>query len=197
MNRPMTGRQQGLTATEVMIALAIMATITIGGISASAASRRIALVSAASDLRSELVRTRSLAVARDRNIAVRFRDDGDGIAWTAYEDGDGDGVRNDDIAAGIDRPVGATRRPAKPIRIGNPSGNIPDPSATGPLGTRSPVRFNSSALCSFSPGGDATNGSVILTDGSGAAILEVQGATADITVRWWNGDRWVSRNGLF
>jgi hypothetical protein len=189
----MNRQQAGHSALELMVGMVVTALIALAGTSAvSASSKRLALMAAISDLRADLAHVRGLAIAHDRNIAVRFRDDGDGWAWSVYEDGDGDGVRNDDIATGVDRLLRAPHHPLGPIVIGIPAVPIPDPSTGRPLGSRSPVRFNASSLCSFSRNGEATNGSVVLTDGNGAAVVEVQGSTARISVFWWSGGRWIS-----
>jgi hypothetical protein len=110
-----------------------------------------------------------------------------------YEDGDGDGVRNDDITTGIDRPLDRARVfQYRPVRIGVPSAPIPDPSTGQPLYLRLPVRFGTSQLCSFSRSGEATNGSVVLTDGQSATIIRISGRSALVNVLRWNGSRWVT-----
>jgi hypothetical protein len=52
------------------------------------------------------------------------------------------------------------------------------------------MRFNESTLCSFSREGEGTNGSVVLTDGSLASILRVDGASGRVDIYRWDGWRW-------
>lgn len=176
---------------ELTIITSMLGCITLGGtIAVDHAKRRVALAGATSVLRADFQRIRMLAIAHDRNIAIRFRDEGNGWSWTAYEDFDGDGVRNDDIDKGTDKRIGITKRFQAPVRIGVPDAQILDPFDGKPLASRSPVRFNTSSLCSFSREGEATNGSIVLTDGKDAIILQVQGTSAAINVLRWHNGKW-------
>ena len=68
---------------------------------------------------------------------------------------------------------------------------MPDPLKPGALlGTRAAVRFGNSTLCSFSRQGEATNGSIVLTDGKRATIIRVHGTTGRIDVYRWDGKKW-------
>lgn len=185
--------QRGQTLVELTVVTSIMGLLALGGTMAvDNAKRRVALAGATSVLRADFQRVRMLAIAHDRNIAIRFRDEGNGWSWAAYEDGDGDGVRNDDIDKGVDKRVGILNRLQLPARIGVPPGKLPDPFDSQPLSSRPPVRFGASSLCSFSRTGEATNGSVVLTDGKDAVVLQVQGLSARINVHRWRGGKWVS-----
>ena len=185
-------RQQGQSLTELIVVVAligIFAGVTVSPV--TQARQRVALIAGTSELRATFQYVRTLAIAHDRNVAIRFRQDGDGWTWAIYEDHDGDGVRNDDISRGVDRIVGKAHRfEHKPARIGVPAGRLPDPFASGFLDGRSPVRFGTSSLCSFSRAGEATNGSIVLTDGIRAVMLRVNGASARISVLRWDGRRW-------
>lgn len=151
-------------------------------------SRRRELQAATAELRTILRKVRSRAVARGSNSAVKFREIGGVWHYGFVDDGDGDGVMNDDIASGVDRIVTPFRQvfgTAGKVRIGLPdvpvrdgeSGDIVTPDA-------SPVRFNRSTICSFSPTGSATPGSIYLTDGArGAAAVVVYGATGKVRMK--------------
>lgn len=186
-------RQSGQTLAELLVAVAVIGFF--AALSASPidkAARRTAIAAATSELRAVFQRTRMLAIAHDRNVAIKFRNDADGWAWSIYEDGDGDGVRNDDISRGVDKLLEPPRRfEHKPARIGLPAQPLPDPYSGATLDTRSPVRFGTSALCSFSRVGEASNGSMILTDGAEqAVILRVYGESARVSVLRWDGRKW-------
>lgn len=125
---------------------------------------------AAGEVVSALRGARWLAMRRGANVAVRFWPDAQGSAtYATYRDGDGDGVLNKDITAGIDTLVMPARRveqAGNQMRFGFPAGRrVRD--ASGRLMDRldDPIRFNQSDLASFGPLGTSTPGSVYLTDG--------------------------------
>lgn len=186
-------RQSGQTLAEVLVAVAVLglfAAISIPPM--EQARRRMTLLAATAELRATFQQARMLAVARDRNVALRFDQSGGRWTWSVYEDGDGDGVRNNDIQQRIDRRVGPPHRfEHEPARIGVPKKALPDPFDAGrTLAMRSPVRFGPSGLCSFSRAGEASNGSMVLTDGENAAIVRVNGGSARVSVLRWNGREW-------
>jgi type II secretory pathway pseudopilin PulG len=187
-------RQQGQSLTELIVVLFIISTTLLATMSAAGTARkRIALTAATSELRAVFLNVRALAVAHDRNTAIRFRQEGQTWSWTIYEDGDGDGVRNDDITRHTDFPIGRTRVfQHPPVRIGVPSGPVIDPTTGQLLSLRLPVRFGTSMLCSFSREGEATNGSVVLTDGRNTTIIRISGRSALVNVMKWDGRKWVT-----
>ena len=70
---------------------------------------------------------------------------------------------------------------------------VPDPGDPGrPLDRLDdPIRFNSSDICSFSPTGESTPGSIYLWDGHDRmAVVRVFGRTAKVrTLYYRRGDR--------
>jgi hypothetical protein len=134
-----------------------------------------------------LRQARSLAIRANANVALRFASDPKGeVTFTLYRDGNGDGVQNADIKAGIDRQVGPVLRlesVGREVRIGLPNRPVRDPGDPGHYLDRlnDPIRFNSSDLASFSPLGTATPGSVYLTDGrSHLVVVRVLGGTGRV-----------------
>lgn len=187
-------RQSGQSLVELVAAgtvIGIMLLMTVGAL--DTARRSTTLLAATSELRSIFQHVRALGIAHDRNVGVKFSPDGDDWTWTVYEDGDGDGVRSDDILRGTDRCIRQPRRfQHRPAHIGIPETEYPDPLAPGrSLSHRLPVRFGRSTLCSFSRRGEATNGSIVLTDGDRAVVLRVDGRSGRIAVYRWRGARWV------
>jgi hypothetical protein len=184
--------QRGQTLVEIAVVLFITgSTLVVAGSAADSARHRVAIAAATSELRATIQRARALAIAHDRNVAIRFQQDGNDWTWGLYEDGDGDGVRNDDISHKVDRPIMTPRKfQHRPARIGVPVTPVIDPTNGQPLASRPPVRFGSSMLCSFSREGEASNGSVVVTDGTRAAIVRVQGNAARINVFIWDGKAW-------
>jgi hypothetical protein len=144
---------------------------------------------AAAELVAVLRTARSLAVRDDVNVAVRFVTEPSGaVDFALYQDGDGDGVRNDDIRAGIDRQIAPPRlleSVGREIRLGLPDRPVRDPGDPSHWldAGGDPVRFNSSDLASFSPLGGATPGSLYVTDGGDhLAVVRVFGGTGKVRV---------------
>jgi prepilin-type N-terminal cleavage/methylation domain-containing protein len=178
----------------------LLAVLAIAGIMLTAVSRAVdyarrtaSLAAATAEMRALFQSTRAIAITHRRYVAIRFRLDGDTWTWRVYEDRNKDGVRNDDIAKGIDVPIGPTRTlQYLPARVGVPSGKITDPMNGQPLADRLPVRFGTSQLCAFSREGESTNGSLVLTDGHNVRIISIAGHSALISVMRWDGARWIT-----
>jgi type II secretory pathway pseudopilin PulG len=149
------------------------------------ASGGLRLNAAAREICSSLRLARSWAIRQSTNAAIKFRTGADGrVTYALYRDGDGDGVLNRDIDAGVDPEVAAPRPLAhlgNEIHFGFPPGKPPrDPGDPRRRLDRldDPIRFNASDLASFDPIGGATPGSVYLTDGRDRlAVVRVTGLT--------------------
>lgn len=172
----------GLAVLSVLLCLAVPPLLRISG--------DVRLRLAAGELVSALRSARWQAIRLGANVAVRFRPSADGRAtYAIYRDGDGDGVLNRDIAAGID-PAVTPPRPVEQtggqMRFGFPPGRrVRDPGQPSRSMDRSddPVRFNQSDLASFGPLGTSTPGSVYLTDGQSRLVaVRVFGRTGKIKV---------------
>lgn len=189
----MNHRQRGSSLTEIIVGLSIVAGLAAVGIpTLNKARSGIALTAATSQLRAVFHQTRVMAIARNRSLGIRFQLEPASWSWRIYEDGDGDGVRTDDISKGVDFPIGTRKRlDVAPGRIGIPNGTIPDPYASQPLAARPPVRFGTGYLCVFTSEGDATNGSIVVTDGEAVRVIRVYGTSAVVSVLRWNGKKWV------
>lgn len=188
--------RNGYTLIEILIVVAIIGLIL--GIAVpnfSSMRRRMALRAAAGELRSLFHLVRMRAIVRGVNTGVKFvMQDG---AWhfATYEDGDRDGVRNDDIKKGIDPMVAPPRvvfSQSQIVTIGLPGYSFKDPDGDT---VKSAVTFNQTSLCSFSPLGEATPGTIYLTDNDGELwCVRVYGATAKIRALRYDRakKRWVS-----
>jgi Tfp pilus assembly protein PilE len=159
------------------------------------ATRRVALRSVAGSLIHTMLLAQAEAGAHSCNRALKFTQSGDDWSVAVYEDENGNGVRNDEIARGVDRLVVAPcdyprNGPAAWIGFPDDPVNDPDTGKPIPAGT-SPVNFNSSTLCSFSPSGDGTPGSVYITDGVNAAMVRSSGSSG--AVRFYLYDRGTGR----
>ncbi len=165
--------QTGFSFVEMMVYLAVVASIVgvaVPSVFEWGSALRVEL--AAGEMSGVLNRARIYSVQRSARVAVKFRTEPSGLVTHAlYRDGDGDGVLNADIEAGVDPEVRPPRRLAhlgRRIRFGFPSGTPPrDPGDPRRRLDRlhDPIRFNRSDLASFTPRGTATPGTIYLTDG--------------------------------
>jgi type II secretory pathway pseudopilin PulG len=161
-----------------------------------AAAQRLSLRATALRIIGPMLLAQLDATGHSEEEGVKFAQTAEGWTVALYEDGNGNGIRNADIAAGIDRLVerpALIERPGCPIRIGFPDAGVNDPDTGQPIapGT-SPVSFNRSTICSFSPEHDATPGSVYLTNGIDAAMVRSSGAGGALRILLYNraSGRW-------
>jgi len=129
--------------------------------------------------------------------AVRIEILPGGYRLGVYWDGNGNGVLTRDILSGKDKPsVGSHGWDRGDVRIAILQGiPVPDPSAPSKLltGSDDPIRFNRSNICSFSPLGECTPGSLYLSDGrSRMAVVRVYNRTGRIRVLYFTAGsrRW-------
>ena len=176
----------GISSVELIVVLALAATLLAATASGAFQLREaLSVRSAAAELSSTFVRARAYALTRGVAVALKFRRDGGRYEWALYRDGNGNGVRTSEIASGVDRSLALavpwSRADVRPgILLGTP---VPDPSSPGSQLDRldDPIRFNNSDLCSFSPTGESTPGSVYLWDGRNRmAVVRVYGRSAKV-----------------
>lgn len=192
--------ERGFTLSELLTAIAIAGLIICCAVPSWMSMRRRAAVrSAAAEIRSVFHLVRSRAISHSRSTGVKFVDGLDGWKYALYDDGDGDGVRNDDITRGTDRLVSGQRflwQQPLVVKVAIPSYVTHDPDGDPLTARSSPVQFNRSTICSFSPLGQATAGTIYLTDDADSAwAVRVYGATAKIRVLSYDRSRrrWSER----
>jgi hypothetical protein len=162
-------------------------------------SRVVSIHSATAETTVAFYRARAYAIARNRNVGLKFRKNGPRWEWALYGDGNGNGIRSSDIERGVDRYLGAAypwdRNDVFPAIMTGV--RVPDPGSPGHYLDRvdDPIRFNSSDICSFSPMGESTPGSVYLWDGHDRmGAVRVFGGTAKIrTLYYRRGERGWTR----
>lgn len=187
--------ERGLTLIEMLTVVSIVGLIALVAVPAWSNIRRNAAARvAAKELGAIFHLARSRAIARGSNAGLKFVRIEDEWKFALYDDGDGDGVRNDDINSGVDpmvdphRPVFETSELAT---IGLPSYSIVDPDGEKLPPTRSPVVFGNSTICSFAPTGQSSPGTIYITNRRDEAYaVRVFGNTARIRVlRYDHGSR--------
>jgi len=192
--------EHGYTLLEIIATLAVIGLLLLITVPAFATYRRHASVRAAAFETMAMFReVRQRAITTGRQTGVKFTRDGDRWTYARYEDGDGDGVRNDDIRSGIDHRLG----PSSPLmpqllvaKIGLLPYEIHDPDDDVIAPTDEPVAFNRSAICSFSPLGSGTPGSIYIIDETGELFcVRVVGSTGRARFLRYNSGsrRWEPR----
>jgi prepilin-type N-terminal cleavage/methylation domain-containing protein len=181
--------QRGYTLIEMIVTVAIIGLFTTISLSSLCNILwRATLRGAVVRIVGIMAMTREDAVAMKRSRAVKFLRHADGgWSYAIYEDGDNDGVLNEDISKGIDRLQQGPDllvAPRAMATIGIPTGGLPDPDGGRRITPdASPVQFNRSLLCSFAADGSGTPGSIYLRTVAGdAAVVRCSGAGGRVSV---------------
>lgn len=196
----MRDNNHGFTLLELLTVIAIVGMVAATAVpSWMTLRRRAAVRSAAAEIRMVFHEIRARAIARSGYAGLRFTRSGREWQFAVYDDGDADGVRNDDIASRVDRCVRPPRylfQQPHLVSIGLLPHEIRDPDGARLRPSDAPIQFGRSAICSFSPMGSSTSGTIYLTDGGGSLYaVRVYGATAKIRLLRYDTarQRWESR----
>ena len=192
-------KEHGFSLPELLTVIAIVGLVTAAAVpSWLSLRRRAAVKAAAAEIRMIFHETRSRAIARATNAGLRFTRNGSQWQFAVYDDGDDDGVRNDDITSLVDRCVTPPRSLFlhQLVSIGLLRQEIRDPDGDRLRPTDSPIQFGRSSICSFSSMGSSTSGTIYLTDDAGSLYaVRVYGVSAKIRLLRYDGSRkqWESR----
>jgi hypothetical protein len=193
-----TGDGRGFTLLEVLLAGAIVATVLSMSVPlTTTALDEIRTSMAARYLEGRIMNARMLAVTRSASVALRFEAAGPGHAIAEYADGNGNGVRSAEIAAGID-PQLAPRRflhEQFPAVVFGLRASVPDIDGARSAVDTDGVRVGSSRILTLGPDGTATSGTLYLHGRRGQFAVRVLGATGRTRVlRFDTGTRrWIAR----
>jgi type II secretory pathway pseudopilin PulG len=149
---------------------------------------------AAGELVGTLRMARTFAMRHSAHVAVKFdtTSRAGAVHFALFRDGDGDGVRNNDIRSGEDPRAVPWRQLSNfgpRVYFGFPHDLQPrDPGDPRRALDRlqDPIRFNNSDLASFSPEGTSTPGSLYVTDGRNLAVVRVLGMSGRVKVLRWD-----------
>ena len=193
---------RGVTLIEVTLAVALVAVLL--GLSLPVLTARgeaVEVLGAARYLAGEVARARAIAVRRGTPVGLRFLPEDDGFRVQAYADGNGNGVRQTDIARGIDEPVDAPfRLPERfpGVRVARNAAvpSIGSDGAGAGAANAAAVRLGAGRILTMSPLGTATGGTVyLLGRGGRQAAVRVLAATGRVRVMTFDAGagEWRSR----
>ncbi|HEU4403019.1 MAG TPA: GspH/FimT family pseudopilin [Candidatus Polarisedimenticolia bacterium] len=158
-----------------------------------AALSRARVATAGREMAGEMARLRAEAISGRRDVGLRLTWSSGRYEYAFYADGDGDGVRRDDIASGLDPLLAGPRDlPSRyeGIDFGLLDAAIPElPPGKGVLPPGGdPVRFGRSDIITFTPRGTSSSGTLYISDGTSTVVAVVlYGGTGRI--RTWRFDR--------
>ena len=187
----------GFTLIELLVAVALsMLLVSIALPLGGQAVDELRTASAARYLAGRIAASRMDAIRRSRAVALKFEPAAPDYQFTVFVDGNGNGVRSADIAAGVDQPVGLPRQLADDfahvrfgLEIGRPDvDGVRNASADG-------VRIGTSRILTVSPDGTATSGTLYVLGRQAQYAVRVLGATGRTRVlKYDTGARiWISR----
>jgi len=193
-------RQTGTTLIEIVVVVTIIGVIAMCAVPAFAAYRRqSSVLAAAHEMRTLLREIRSRAITRDRHSGVKFAKTGGNWTYTLYDDGNGNGISNADITKKIDRRYFGPAVVMPSFRTASISllpKTIRDPDGAKLLPTDPALQFGNSTICSFSPEGSGTAGTIYISDGvNNLYCVRVFGATGRLRMlRYDSGkQKWEER----
>ena len=191
------GADAGFTMIEVLFTVALAATILSMAIPSSQdAVDTIRTAAAARYLATRLAAARISAITRSTCIGLRFEADGADYHYLPYGDGNGNGVRSADIAAGIDTPIGSREKLGDKfpgVALGLMNG-YPDADGVGGTGADG-VRIGKARIETMSPDGTATAGTLYLHGRRSQFAVRILGTTGRVRVLEYRAEAkaWVPR----
>ena len=169
--------RKGFSLVELLVVLCLIGMIMTVALPALTTyyAKRTALRAMVREMGAVLREGRQLAIARNTYVGMRLEMRSDRrLRFRAYQDGNGNGVLSCDIKSGVDRPLGPFREftiPEGNVRLGILDPRMLDVWTDRTLTDLDPIRFGNSNICSFSPLGASSPGTIYFTDG-----VRLQGA---------------------
>jgi prepilin-type N-terminal cleavage/methylation domain-containing protein len=192
---------RGYSLPELLVVLAILGIFFAVAVPAYRELVEQAMLRAAADDVSTLfTRARGDAVLYGVDVGVKWVSVGGDVVFTIYRDGNGNGITSADIASGRDpRVAGPVSMKGRWTGISFsfiPGFNGRDPNGD-PIGNlNDPIRFGRGSICTFSPVGHASPGSIYLSDAHHRqALVRVSPVSSRIQIFDWHAGsrKWVRR----
>lgn len=194
-------RTSGTSLPELLAVLAVMGLLfTVSFPALTDLLAEEGLATAAREVSGILMMARDRAVFQGVEVGVKWFSSAGDLVLSVYQDGNGDGVTTVDIRNGVDRLVAGPywlrgKYPGISFSF-VPGFDGLDPGGA-PIGDlNDPLRFGRSDICSFSPVGKASPGSVYLSNKERRqAAVRVTPANAKIQMFTWHGKsmKWIKR----
>jgi type II secretory pathway pseudopilin PulG len=184
----------GFYLLEAVVAVAIVGAIALCAVPSFATYRRRAsMTSQVVELQGIFRSLRMRAIASNRHAGVKFVRVGNQWTYSLYDDGNGNGIRSNEITSGMDRRFAGPSILAPQFNIatiGLLPNSIRDPDGDLLAPTASAVQFGSSTICSFSPTGSGSPGTIYITDGAGELFaVRVTGASGRVRTLRYSSSR--------
>lgn len=193
-------RQNGTTLIETVVILTIVGIIAMCAVPSFAAYRRqSSVLAAAHEMRSLLREIRSRAIAHGGYSGVKFVKTANNWTYTLYDDGNANGIYNADISNGIDKRYFGPAVVMPSFRTASISLlpiAIRDPDGAKLLPADPALQFGNSTICSFSPAGGGTAGTIYISDGiSNLYCVRLFGATGRLRMLRYDSakQKWEER----
>jgi hypothetical protein len=120
------------------------------------------------------------AIARSANVGLRFLHEANGYSFTAYVDGNGNGIRGADIQGGVDKPIRQAER-LRDLFSGVDFGaaaDVPPVDSGGAAPGDDPVRIGAAKILTFTALGTSSTGSLYVRSPRGAQyVVRIFGET--------------------
>jgi Tfp pilus assembly protein FimT len=188
------GGECGTTLTELLVTVALVATVAGAGVPLVAHVRDAQDGrQAAQFLAGQLRAARQQAVLSGRRVGLVFDRVGDDWVFAVCADGDGDGVRRADRVSGTDTCTGPPQSLGSWFSRTTIDRNPTTPDLSGST-TGAVVAFGTSGIASFSPLGTSSSGSVTMVTRSGRHFaVRVAGVTGRIRILHFDSStrRWL------
>lgn len=185
----------GFSLAELTTVLAIFACMAMLSIpTAAEISRQLTMRAACNEIATIFTRARAMAAFERRDVGIRWTSVGGEVTFAVYQDMNGNGVLTEEIRKGIDvlvwGPVSMNRRYPGISFSFLPGFMVLDPNGD-PIGNLSdPVKFGRSDICTFTPLGNASPGSIYLSNGRNRqAIVRISPSSARIQIFEWETGR--------